>query len=426
MANMTEYASLVTPLCLEPYAADIARARAAAQREGAPFDLAASQAASPWFPNLQVDPASAYATSAVLATALDTFTLAYRRHPSFVPPTAPQPPKPATTTTTTTTSAAAAAALSWSGAPVLALPRGASVASVVNHLRPAPAFNVVSLHTALPFSHPHATPSALHNLLSGGKPCHEADVSALAPLSWPCDLPAGGRGGGGTAAARAPGQFGERRRKTEMSTNRAALYEAAARAKAGPGAPLTRHCVPMAHLLTLRGVKAHGRHVGLALDQFMARTPCRTARHVTTGLPLPIPMSFPSIFRPVFDAHGGRSVPAASSSSSSSATKANAITRRWPGDPRGWGASCANVPRGKSASAVCAPVEVPESVPVMAWAANTSGYAPVLHAAQGWWKAQPVALRRRLMEAGLDEEALGDVRDRLGGLCDNYEPDSQM
>ena len=429
LALLSEVSSAVIPLSVEAYARDIAAAARAAADDHREFSLSTAMDETPWFPNLRVDPHNAYVTSAVLASAVDTATLCYRRNRSYTH-------VPVAAGSTRKANAAAASAdirmsakgrtqlrargsgvasgagrgdgVDFDSAPRLAFATGLSVADLVKHVVPAPSYKMVTLRAALPFAHPHSTPDQLHRLLGASPSLHDPALGPefVAPLSWHCALPRG-------VKALAPGVMGPRAQRTEMATNREALYASAGRAAPKP-------ITPFAHVLAARGLRGAGAApAGVAFDQYLARTPCFAARHCVVDTPLPIPLSFPNIVSPVFDRWGG---------AGATVGKADAAagTRAWPGDSRGWGASGLPPPssrgsRNAKRSHDGDAVKVPDSLSVVAHLSNTPAFRPALQQASSWWRELPTALRRRFADAGLDDDAAAVVGDTLNALSDSYD-----
>lgn len=183
--NLSDISSLVIPLSVQPLASAILeRQKAATSIHRSTFENADKECKA-WFPFLQ-EPniESHYQTSGILALALDAWTSSFRRDISTESETAligtgegmlhhvndrEYPHKDVDKSTL---------------APLSGLSASANMEEVVNRVRGSSGMNIASLSAALPFPHPRASASRLHDLFDSCSPLHLASVSQLTPMSY--------------------------------------------------------------------------------------------------------------------------------------------------------------------------------------------------------------------------------------------------
>lgn len=233
-------------------------------------------------------------------------------------------------------------------------------------------------------------------------------------------------------------------RSMEMATNLAQRTRAA---KAAP--------VPFSHMLMLRGLSGGTRaQFGRSLDKYIMRTPTASVRHSVVRLALPVPLSFPSILLPVFDADGGlakeavaqpkavTSLPVTASSggggggagAGAGAGAAGTTESTDPRAPKGASGTGTGTGDDKAEEVVvgsqggyglsgtgesrCHP---PETLAVMTYLNNGPSFAPAVRHVGRRFKARTKALEVSFQSTGeLDGEVWAEVDDRLASLLDNY------
>ena len=213
--------------------------------------------------------------------------------------------------------------------------------------------STLTLSPPPPVRSAQSTPAAFAELLRAMPAASCAPVDVLTPLSWATALPR-------SMYSRQP--FAATQKIREV----------------GLGGP--RGSAPFAHVLTVRGVGGVGADVqalGRACDDWLARDGSRSAAHAVLRTPLPLPVTFPSLFRgKLFDANGARtresienrstadSAPCARAMRSvcdiSSGSRGLTTTAFAPGDGGG--------------------VSLPFALPVISHTANTPAFGPSLRA----------------------------------------------
>jgi hypothetical protein len=381
----------------------------------------AAAALSSFFPGLHRPNAHKhYQTSAILAAAMDTVTMPFRRNAGFADRVLPVAGYEAERTASSGVRAGDSqpsqhgaresgdARLKHGGGgggaddegrlffdpsvemtsdtPLVALSSGLTLREFTGLLSPAPYLRTAALGLALPCAHPRASATTMGRVLGTQPPVHANSMSVLQPMSWTTGLPRSWTSEGGAHASSA---------------------------------------APFAHALVLRGVGTHahsptqGRYrssqdaYGRVLDTYLARTPCRSAGHAVFRTPLPLPLTFPSSLFPAgaYDAAGALVGP---------------VSRRPPFMPP------ASVDGGRgaggllgSAYAEYAGVSTPFSTPVAAHLATTPAYAGNLRAVSDAFERRDRSVLHRF--AGADRTSasgaldMDDVQAALGGMVDDYD-----
>lgn len=170
--------------------------------------------------------------------------------------------------------------------------------------------------------------------------------------------------------------------------------------ESGLGGP--RGSAPFAHILTVRGVGGSAADVhalGRACDEWLARDGSRSAAHAVLRTPLPLPVTFPALFRgALFDAHGARTRDATEDRATADAApcaRAMRSVREAADGARGL-ATTAFAPGGGGSGGG---VPLPFAVPVISHTANTPAFGPSLRAL-----AEDFASHDRAVDARFDGE----------------------
>lgn len=439
-AGLVDRCSAFVPISMESYALRVEQllrlATSAAEEDGrAAPTRAETLAAMCWAPNLHVDPTNDYHTSAVLAGALETATLPFRRSGDYREPSvgagadARLRVEGAETAAMAMDSrmrggAGAGAGLHRDGrggraaeegaAAELGLPRSISLHDYCTLLCPRESLKVASLAAATPFAHPFATPSQLEAMMTGAPPVHEWRVPRLAQLSFPCELPEY------LAPARLP-PLG-----TDLDAWAAMKRQAghAMRTGAAPGSAVGSLSapVPFAHSLVVRGVAggagASQVALGRVLDGVLRRTSCGIARHAVVRCRQPVPLSWPNYFAPVFGPSGG----ALNAEAKAAVAGAPLGSEHWGlGDEPEADEEGEEGEDGRPAAA--APYRgIPLSRPVLSYMSNGPSFHPAISDVVGRFKSRNKPLMATFEECGVGAEECREATEVLETLADTYNP----
>ncbi len=290
--------------------------------------------------------------------------------------------------------------------PIVGLSQGLTMREYLTLLRPASSMRIISLSTALPLAHPRSNATRFARVMASMPPAHEAPLPSslqMTPLSFLSRFP--------SSAAK-------------------------------PAHPEAYAAQPYAHALVMRGVGSNATNgasyassihaYGRVLDGYLSRTSCRTAGHAVFRTPQAIPITFPHMFPSQSFDHAGAYVGAVTGvnpvslppsyctnayfrkhgfeSSDAAAITSPAMAAGLTGE--GYGDSAAAVP-------------VPFSVPTLTHLSVSSSYAPALRGVlRAFERRDRSALHRfaRTDDAtvGSANYDLADVHAALATIVDDY------
>lgn len=162
-----------------------------------------------------------------------------------------------------------------SSAPLSLLSSSLTMREMFTFLKRTPSLNIATIALTLPAAFPYASASAFDRVLSSVPPVDQLGLHHQTPLSWTTKLPAW--------------KYHNFHEPESAEVRDRAMRQA-----------------PFAHVLISRGIGSHNltstmgyyslkRAYSQSLDNYLSRTYCHAAGHVIARTPLPLPMTFPTL-----------------------------------------------------------------------------------------------------------------------------------